>query len=70
MGSRQRTQREYFQLAAARELKIAHLMWIDHFLTTAMQQSLADISETLIDDEDAVVAKLEDLLGMQEEDNG
>jgi hypothetical protein len=33
-----------------------------------MQRSLVEISETLIDDEDAVVAKLEDLLGAEGDD--
>lgn len=36
-------------------------------LTHAMQRSLVEISETLNDDEDAVVAKLEDLLHVETE---
>ena len=36
-------------------------------LTRAMQRSLVEISETLNDDEDAVVAKLEDLLHVETE---
>ena len=37
------------------------------YLTSAIQRSLADIAETLHDDEDAMLAKLEELLSVGDE---